>query len=137
MDKTTKIKIYFYTILGIGLVWTLFAPKPYKNFAPIFFGLLTFPVLGFLFYGQFNDFSDTLRKTHSDLFQKHVLNHGFSAKRGEIIDISSLFNNKDFDQLESDTALFEKYILCKTLFRLTLFSFILFPTLAIGTIYIN
>lgn len=137
MDKTTKIKIYFYTLLGIGLVWTLFVPKPYKNFAPIFFGLLTFPVFGFLLYSHFHDFSDHLRKTRSDLFQKYILNHGFSIHQGEIIDISSLFNNNDFDQLEHDTVLFEKYILCKTFFRLTLFSFILFPILAIGTIYIK
>ncbi len=102
MDKTTKIKIYFYSILGIGLVWTLFVPKPYKNFAPIFFGLLTFPVFGFLFYKQFYDFSNVLKRTHSDLFQKYILNYGISINRGEIIDIWSLFNNKDFDVLKFD-----------------------------------
>lgn len=65
------------------------------------------------------------------MFQKYILNYGISINRGEIIDIWSLFNNKDFDQLENDNGLFGKYILSEKLFRMTIFSFLLFPTLAI------
>lgn len=131
-----KPKIYFYLILGISLAWVFFVPKPYKNYAPIFFAALTFPVFSFFFFNQFYGFSNAIRKTHPELFQKYILNYGISINRGEILDVSSFFNNADFDQLKEE-KLYEKYILCKLLSRLALFSFFIFPLLAIATIYLN
>ncbi|MFD1605176.1 hypothetical protein ACFSJW_01135 [Flavobacterium artemisiae] len=132
-----RILIYFYTILFISVVWLLFFPKPLKNFAPIIFAVPTFPVFAFNFFNKLMDFSRDLKIKNSGLFTKHVSGSGsFSSyNKGLIVDIYQ-FNDKDLDDLKM-IDLYERYVLCKELIKLTFISFIIIALLGIATIYIK
>ncbi|URC11982.1 hypothetical protein [Flavobacterium sp. B183] len=135
MSKSYKIQIYFYSILIISIIWLFIFPKPIKNFAPIIFGIPTFPVFIFNFRDKLEDFSRALKNTLPDLFQKYVVDYGVSADKGEIVDIGLLSKNADFDNLK-DVELYEIYILCKQSIRLAFISFWIIALLGIATVYL-
>ncbi len=135
MNKSSKIQIYFYSILIISIIWLFIFPKPIKNFAPIIFGIPTFPVFIFNFRDKLEDFSRALKNKLPDLFQKYVVDYGVSADKGEIVDIGLLSKNADFDNLK-DVELYEMYILCKQSIRLTFISFWIIALLGIATVYL-
>lgn len=135
MKKLIKIQIYFYLILVVSIIWILVLPKPIKNFAPIFFGFLTFPVFGFSYYNNLFEFSNIFKKEHPKLFQKHVVDYGFSLK-GKVVQIGLFTKINDFEQLKN-SELYEKYVLCKQFLELTLASFLIFGTLGIATVYLE
>ena len=135
MSKSTKIKIYFYSILVISIIWLFILPKPIRNFAPIIFGVPTFPIFIFNFRDKLEDFSRALKNKLPDLFQKYVVNYGISADIGEIVDIGLLSKNVDFENLK-DLELYEMYILCKQSRRLAFLSFCIIALLGIATVYL-
>ena len=135
MSKSSKIQIYFYSILIISIIWLFIFPKPIKNFAPIIFGIPTFPVFIFNFRDKLEDFSRSLKNTLPDLFQKYVVDYGVSADKGEIVDIGLFSKNADFDNLK-DVELYEMYILCKKSIRLAFISFWIMALLGIATVYL-
>jgi len=135
MSKSYKIQIYFYSILIISIIWLFIFPKPIKNFAPIIFGIPTFPVFIFNFRDKLEDFSRALKNRLPDLFQKYVVDYGVSADKGEIVDIGLLSKNADFDNLK-DVELYEMYILCKQSIRLAFISFWIIALLGIATVYL-
>lgn len=135
MSKSTKIQIYFYSILIISIFWLFVFPKPIKNFAPIIFGIPTFPVFIFNFRDKLEDFSWALKNTLPDLFQKYVVDYGVSADIGKIVDIGLLSKNEDFENLK-DVELYEMYILCKQSMRLAFLSFCIIALLGIATVYL-
>jgi hypothetical protein len=135
MSKSTKIQIYFYSILIISIIWLLIFPKPIKNFAPIVFAIPTFPVFGFNSYNKVYEFSTALKKTFPDLFQKYVIDYGNIIDRGQIVDIGFISKNEDFENLQ-DEKLYEMYILCKQFMRLTIMSFLIIGLLGITTVYL-
>lgn len=135
MSKSSKIQIYFYSILIISIVWLFIFPKPIKNFAPIIFGIPTFPVFIFNFRDKLEDFSRALKNALPDLFQKYVVDYGVSADKGEIVDIGLFSKNEDFDNLK-EVELYEMYILCKQSIRLAFISFWIVALLGIVTVYL-
>ena len=135
MSKSSKIQIYFYSILIISIVWLFIFPKPIKNFAPIIFGISTFPVFIFNFRDKLEDFSFALKNALPDLFHKYVVDYGFSTDIGEIVDIGLISKNEDFDNLK-DEKLHEMYILCKQFIRLAFLSFWIIALLGIATVYL-
>ena len=135
MSKSTKIQIYFYSILIISIIWLFIFPKPFKNFAPIIFGIPTFPFFIFNFRNKLEDFSRALKNGLPDLFQKYVVDYGVSVDRGEIVDIGLFSKNEDFDNLK-DVNFYEMYILCKQSIRLAFLSFLIFGLLGIATVYL-
>ena len=135
MSKSSKIQIYFYSILIISIIWLFIFPKPIKNFAPIIFGIPTFPVFIFNFRDKLEDFSRALKNALPDLFQKYVVDYGVSADIGEIVDIGLFSKNEDFDNLK-DVELYEMYNLCKQSIRLAFVSFWIIALLGIATVYL-
>jgi hypothetical protein len=135
MSKSSKIQIYFYSILIISIIWLFIFPKPIKNFAPIIFGIPTFPVFMFNFRDKLEDFSRALKNALPDLFQKYAVDYGVSADIGEIVDIGLFSKNEDFDNLK-DVELHEMYILCKQSIRLAFVSFWIIALLGIATVYL-
>ena len=135
MNKPTKIKMYFYTMLIISIIWLFIFPKPIKNFSPIIFGIATFPIFIFNFRDKLEDFSRVLKNRLPDLFQKYVVDYGISADKGEIVDIGLITKNEDFENLK-DVELYEMYLLCKQFIRLAFISFFIIILLGIGTIYL-
>jgi len=135
MSKSTKIQIYFYSILIISIIWLFIFPKPIKNFAPIIFGIPTFPIFLFNFRDKLEDFSRKLKNQLPDLFHKHVVDYGISADIGEIVDIGLLSTNQDFENLK-DVELYEMYVLCKQSMRLAFLSFWVIALLGIATVYL-
>jgi hypothetical protein len=135
MSKSSKIRIYFYSILTISIIWLFIFPKPIKNFAPIIFGIPTFPVFIFNFRDKLEDFSKALKNALPDLFQKYVVDYGVSADRGEIVDIGLISKNEDFENLK-DVELYEMYTLCKQSIRLAFLSFCIIALLGIATVYL-
>jgi hypothetical protein len=133
MSKSTKIKIYFYSILVISIIWLLIFPKPIRNFAPIVFVIPTFPVFAFGSYNKVYEFSTALKITLPNLFQKYVIDYGNIIDRGKIVDVGFITKNEDFENLQ-DVKLYEMYILCKQLMGLTIISFIIFGLLGIATV---
>ncbi|MBE8724624.1 hypothetical protein [Flavobacterium hungaricum] len=137
MSKS-KLQLYFYSILVASIVWLLIFPKPLKNFAPIIFAIPTFPVFVFNFFDKLMEFSRILKIKNSELFTKHVSDSGSFSNynKGLVIDIYQFNNNKDLEDLKR-VNLYEKYILCKELIKLTFISFIFIALLGIATIYIK
>ncbi|PAM95176.1 hypothetical protein B4N84_07820 [Flavobacterium sp. IR1] len=135
MSKSSKIQIYFYSILIVSIIWLFIFPKPIKNFAPIVFGVPTFPVFIFNFRNKLEDFSSALKNKLPDLFQKYVVDYGISAGIGEIVDIGVLSSNEDFENLK-DVELYQMYILCKQSIRLAFLSFCIIALLGFATVYL-
>jgi hypothetical protein len=135
MSKSRKIQIYFYFLLIISIIWLFAFPKPIKNFAPIIFGIPTFPFFIFNFRNNLVKFSKALKKTIPELFQKYVVDYGISSDKGEIVDIGLISKNKDFENLK-DLELYEMYILCKQSIKLAFLSFWIFGFLGIATVYL-
>lgn len=134
MNKS-KVQIYFYSILIISLIWLFFLPKPVKNFAPIIFVVPTFPIFVFCFFNKLNDLSRKLKNKNPELFNKYQTNYGSSYNKGLLVDIGLFSENIDFKNLK-DLNLYEMFILCKELMRLTFLSFIIFGLLGIATVYL-
>ncbi|WP_289662649.1 hypothetical protein [Flavobacterium panacagri] len=135
MSKSSKTLICFYSILVVSIIWLFVFSKPIKNFAPIVFGIPTFPIFIFNFRNKLEDFSRVLKKKYPDLFQKHVVNYGISADIGEIVDIGVLSKNEDFENLKNK-ELYEMYILCKQSIKLAFLSFCIILLLGMATIYL-
>lgn len=133
MNKSTKIKIYFFSIFILSLIWLLVLPKPFKNLAPIIFIIPTLPVFIFKFYNLLCDFSFELKNIRPDLFQKYVIDYGVSINNGEIVDIGIISKNDDFNNLENKD-LYEKYILCKQFTKFAFLSFFIFGVLEISAV---
>ncbi len=134
MNKS-KVQIYFYIILFISIVWLFLLPKPLKNFAPIIFGIPTFPVFAFCYFNKLHDFSRKLKIENPDLFSKTVADYGSTYNNGLIVDIGLFSKNKEFENLK-DIHLYEMYVLCKELIKLTSISFLIIALLGIGTVYL-
>ena len=122
-------------MLIVSIVWVLILPKPIKNFAPIFFGVPTFPVFGFNYYNKLFEFSNMLKNKQPELFQKYVVDYGIALK-GEVVQIGLLSKVDDFEKLK-DLELRENYILCRQFFKLTLASFLVFGILGIATVLLK
>lgn len=75
-----------------------------------------------------------LKTLRPDLFNKYVVDYGYVFK-GEIVNIGLAYRNNDFENLEN-LELREKYLLSKQSIKLGLISFLIFPILAIVTIYL-
>ncbi|CAH0334557.1 hypothetical protein FVB9288_00145 [Flavobacterium sp. CECT 9288] len=135
MHKSTKIKIYFYSILSLSIIWLFIFPKPIKNFAPIVFVIPTFPVFALNSYNGVYKFSSALKEIHLDLFRKYVIDYGNIYDRGKIVDIGFITKNEDFENLQ-DANLYEMYKLCKQFMRLAIYSFVIFGLLGIATVYL-
>ncbi|MCC9018607.1 hypothetical protein [Flavobacterium lipolyticum] len=135
MSKSSKIQIYFYSILLFNIIWLFIFPKPIKNFSPIIFAIPTFPVFALSSYNKVHEFSTALKNTHPDLFEKYVINYGNIHDRGKIVEIGYITKNEDFENLQ-DANLYELYNLCKQFATLTIYSFIITLFLGIATVYL-
>ena len=133
MRKIATLPIYYYSVLLISVLWIIFLPKPIQNYAPVFFGLLCFPVFGLNYYMSLFRFSDALHKKQPELFQKHVVDYGIAFK-GVVVAVGILTTVEDFERLD-DSELYQSYILCKRLLQYTLMSFVTFAVLGIATVY--
>src|SRR5690606_7819165 len=126
-------KVYFSLVLVASIIWIFVFPKPAKNFAPIVFLVPTFPLFIINYYLKLREFSNMLRTCRPDLFKKYVVDYGVAFK-GEIVNIGLTSRNTDFESLDN-SELREKYILSKQSIKLSLISFLVFPLLAVVTIY--
>lgn len=135
MSKSTKIKVYFYLVLIISIIWLLIFPKPIKNFAPIVFVIPTFPVFIFCYRNKVYEFSTALKNQFPNLFERYVIDYGNIIDKGQIVDISLISKNEAFETLQ-DVKLYEMYILCKLFIRLAIISFLFFGLLGVATVYL-
>ena len=96
-SSVNKAKYSFYTLIIFSVLWTIFVPKPFKNYSPIFFWI-TFGLLNFLRFNGIMDFSNSFRYKNPKLFKKHKTRHDF-------VDIDALFKSKDWNFLDADIKL--------------------------------
>ncbi len=131
MKRSKLITIYFFLVLGIGVILTVFGNEKINLYGPVIYMLTGFPVLFGLFYLNFYQFSALLKKTRPDLFEKYILN--YSVLKGKVITTFSLFNNLDFKEIDSK-ELSEKYKLTMKTFRLAILSIVLIIPIVTGLI---
>ncbi len=122
MNISKKLTYYFYTILLISILLTLFGNNKYDIYGIIFYMLAGMPFFFLTFYSLNNKFSAELKKKRPNLFEKYKLH--YSVRKGQIIGTSDLFNNKDFENLD-DSDLLGKYKVTLKSLKYSRYSFLL------------
>jgi hypothetical protein len=119
-----KTKYCFYILIVFSIIWTIFVPKPLKNYSPIFFGL-SFGILFFLYFDGVMNVSNSIRIKYPELFKKYLARH-------DLIEIHSLIKSNDFDNLNDELTF--KIQVIKYFLKLSIVSFLL--TLIFGIIVV-
>ncbi len=127
MNKEVRAKYCFYILILVILIWTLFVPKPLKNYSPIL-SLLIFGVLIFMRFNELENLSKSIKKKYPELFKKYVVGH-------DLIDIDLLLKSSDFEKLK-ENDLKAKFRLVKVYFNFSIISFFISILLAITIICI-
>ena len=130
-----KARTYFYCIFFISLIGLFLFTKPIKNYIPIFFVVLTFPIFIFKYYNKLIELSDLIKRLYPELFDKYVVDYGFYCK-GNILNIGLFSKIKELEKID-DNDINTIYFSCILYLRLGLLSFICFGLFAIATVYLN
>lgn len=130
-----KARTYFYCIFFISLIGLFLFTKPIKNYIPIFFVVLTFPIFIFKYYNKLIELSDLIKRLYPELFDKYVVDYGFYFK-GNILNIGLFSKIKELEKID-DNDINTIYFSCILYLRLGLLSFICFGLFAIATVYLN
>lgn len=125
------IKIYFYILILISVSITFLTNRNINSYCLILFIVTTFPVFAILTKISFNQFSDILELKHPNLFTKYKMTFGVTRR----LNMFEIFNNSDFEKL-NDIELIESLKRTKTMFKLTITSFVVFIVLGIGSSFI-
>lgn len=125
ISSINKAKYCFYILIVFSIIWTIFIPKPLKNYSPIFFGI-TFGILFFLYFDGVMNVSNSIRNINPKLFKKYVARH-------DLVDVHSLIKSNDFGNLNDEFKF--KIQVIKYYFKLSIVSFVL--VLIFGIIVVN
>jgi len=125
ISSINKAKYCFYILIVFSIIWTIFVPKPLKNYLPIFF-MFSGGVLFFLYFDGVMNLSNSFRNKYPELYKKYEARH-------DLVDIHALNQSNDWGFLNNEVKL--NIQLMKWFLKLSIVSFVM--ALIFGIIIVN